>query len=145
MFDMVNLMVTEKVQLRQLALVKMQLNKHCLEIVSQLLLESQYLENLDLSWNNFMPKDFAVLFDVLADNKTLRSLNLSCNTIINKADHNNKIDFNFDSAFQDYSNQRKDAIKAGLTEVRSRIVTTKDMPMMAIYSFGRLIRYNNVL
>ena len=119
MFDMVNFMVTEKVQLRQLALVKMHLNKNCLEIVSQLLLESQYLENLDLSWNNLLPKDFAVLFDVLADNKTLRSLNLSCNTIINKADHTNKIDFKFDSAFQDYNNQRKDAIKAGLTEIRT--------------------------
>ena len=91
-----------------------------------------------------MPNDFAVLFDVLPDNRTLRSLNLSCNTIINKADHNNKIDFNFDSAYQDYINRRKDAIKAGLSEIRAKTVS-KDLPMMAIYSFGQLIRYNNVL
>ena len=64
------------------------------------------MEDLDLSWNNLIPSDFAELFNVLGQNKTLRSLNLSCNMLIDKKDQNNKFDFNFLSAMDEYVKRR---------------------------------------
>ncbi len=89
MSNLVEFMLIENVQLSQLALVNMQLDKFSLGIVSEFIEDSQYLEKLDLSWNNLLPNDFAVLFDVLAKNVTLKTLNLSCNTIIDKQYQNN--------------------------------------------------------
>ena len=60
----------------------MQLNKLCLDKVTEFLAESERLEDLDLSWNALIPTDFAEFFLVLSKNTTLRTLNLSCNTII---------------------------------------------------------------
>ena len=95
----------------------MRLNKTSLEIIAKYIDESKYLENLDLSWNNLIPGDFAIIFDVLQSNTTLKSLNLSCNTIIEKQFQNNPIDWNFHSAFDSLIARRKDAIKAGSANI----------------------------
>ena len=100
--DMLSYMIEQKVKLRALALVKMQIDKTSLELVASLLEKSEYLEDLDLSWNNLLANDFNILFTVLSKNRTLRCLNLSCNTIIDKADQNNEIDFKFDSLLEEY-------------------------------------------
>ena len=56
------------------------------------------MEDLDLSWNDLIPLHFNPLLEVLAENKTLRSLNLSWNMIIDKADGNNEYSLEFRSA-----------------------------------------------
>ena len=84
MSEMIQFMVDERVQIRSLSLVRMQLSKISLDKVADFVKESQYLEDLDLSWNNFLPLDFGHLINVLSRNLTLRSLNLSCNTIVDK-------------------------------------------------------------
>lgn len=84
MSEMIQFMVDERIQIRSLSLVRMQLSKISLDKVADFVKESQYLEDLDLSWNNFLPLDFGHLFNVLSRNLTLRSLNLSCNTIVDK-------------------------------------------------------------
>ena len=81
-------MIDEQVQVRSLSLVKMQISKICLDKIADFVKESQYLEDLDLSWNNFLPLDFGHLFNVLSTDQTLRSVNLSCNTIIDKEHQN---------------------------------------------------------
>lgn len=77
-------MVDQKVQVRSFSLVKMQLGKTSLDKIADFVKESQYLEELDLSWNNFLPLDFGHFFNVLSRNLTLRSLNLSCNTLVDQ-------------------------------------------------------------
>ena len=75
-----------KVQLRALSLVKMKLARRSLEILTAFIDESEHLEDLDLSWNDLMPTDFDILFRVLDRNRSLRYINLSCNTIVDKKD-----------------------------------------------------------
>lgn len=72
---------------------------------------------------------------MLARNRTLHSLNLSCNNIIDKADQNNPFDFNFISAMQDYVQRREDAIKAGLGVIAQKKVEDTH-PMQVVYHFG---------
>lgn len=112
-------MVDQKVRLHSLALVRMQLNKLSLEATAQFLEHSEYIEDLDLSWNNLLANDFTVLFTVISNNKTLRSLNLSCNTIIDKADQNNEFDFKFDTIMEDYVERRRLALEAGIAYIPS--------------------------
>ena len=96
--ELINFIVEEKVQLRSLSLVKMGLTKACIEEITTLISNSEYIEDLDLSWNDLLPSYFSSLFKVLARNRSLRYLNLSCNTLIDKADQNNKFDFGYVSA-----------------------------------------------
>ena len=84
--DLINFIVEEKVQIRSLSLVKMRLTKACIEGVTTLIEQSEYIEDLDLSWNDLLPNYFYSLFKVLARNRTLRNLNLSCNMIIDKSE-----------------------------------------------------------
>lgn len=81
----------------------MQINKFCIEKISEFLDESEYLEDLDLSWNNLLPQDLFPLFNALAKNLTLKSLNLSSNTLLDKADQISTIDFKSDSLLEDYA------------------------------------------
>ena len=76
----------QKVSLRALSLVKMKLARRSLEILTAFIAESEHMEDLDLSWNDLMPADFVILFSVLDTNRSLRYINLSCNTIIDKKD-----------------------------------------------------------
>ena len=121
----------------------MQLSKISLELIAEYIKESRYLENLDLSWNNLIPSDFAVVFDVIQTNPTLKSLNLSCNTIIDKQFQNNSVNWDFSSAFDVLTNLKKEAIKAGNTGIAKD--EPADMPMKVISCLGRFIRYNKNL
>ena len=69
--------------------------------------ESQFLEDLDLSWNDLIPQHFKPLLEVLACNKQLKSLNSSWNTLIDKADANNEANFQVRSALDDYVEERR--------------------------------------
>ena len=91
--NLVEFMLAEKVHLRALSLVKMKVFKPALQVIAQMIDESEHLEDVDLSWNDLLPSDFACLFPVLARNTTLRYLNLSCNMIINKKEQNNPYKF----------------------------------------------------
>ena len=57
--------------------------------VAQLIDESEYLEDLDVSWNNSLPQFFIPILAALSRNKSLRTLNLSNNNLLDKADFNN--------------------------------------------------------
>ena len=70
--------------------MQMQLNRISMSNIAEFLDKSHFLEDLNLSWNNLRPKDFEELFPVLSHNRSLRTLNLSCNMIIDKKDQNNK-------------------------------------------------------
>ena len=76
------------------------------------------MEDLDLSWNDLRPMDFAPLLQVLSINRTLVSLNLSCNSIIDKADQNNVYKFNFISAINQYVQMRISAIRQGTMQLK---------------------------
>ena len=56
--------------------------------------ESTTLEDLDLSWSDVIPHHFVPLLEVLSRNRKLKSLNLSWNMIIDKAEQNNEVNFN---------------------------------------------------
>ena len=81
MRDLVSTISHQTIYLRTLALVQM---NQCfsLDSVAELVKNSEYLQDLDLSGNNLKTMDFAPLLKVLAVNKVLYSVNLSCNRII---------------------------------------------------------------
>ena len=87
------------------------------------------------------PKDFEDLFPVLSHNRSLRTLNLSCNMIIDKKDQNNKFELKMVSFMEDYVRRRQEALKAGRSEIRN-VKEAVDHPMQFIYSFSKLIRFN---
>ena len=74
--------------------------------ISEYLANSQFLEDLNLSWNNLRPKDFECLFPVLSSNRTLRTINLSSNMIIDKKDQNNKFQMRMISEMDEYVKRR---------------------------------------
>ena len=77
-----------------------------MENISVYLKNSQYLEDLNLSWNNLRPTDFDCLFPVLGSNRTLRTVNLSSNMIIDKKDQNNKFSLTELGAMDEYVKRR---------------------------------------
>ena len=80
----------------------MQVSRYSLARIASFVMQSEDLEELDLSWNNLQPNDFVPLFHVLSANRTLVHLNLSCNMIIDKADCNKEYDLKFGSALEEY-------------------------------------------
>ena len=68
----------------------MKINKLSIARLATFVKESEHLEDLDVSWNDFLPLDLVPLFNVLSENRTLVSLNLSCNMILEKMDQNNE-------------------------------------------------------
>ena len=88
MKELAEFLISNKVKLRTLCLVRMQLKSSLIEPISSFLSQSIHLEDLDLSWNSLNPTDFIPLYNVLSENKTLRSLNLSFNTLIDKTEQN---------------------------------------------------------
>jgi len=71
----------------------MYLNQTHLEIISQILTTNMYLDDLDLSWNGLIAKDFKVFFKSIGINRNLQSLNLSWNQMIEIADQSQKGDY----------------------------------------------------
>ena len=53
------------------------------------------LEELDISWNNFRPRDFVMLMDHLQNNVILHSLNLSWNQLIPTEEQKLNSDFRY--------------------------------------------------
>ena len=99
-----------RVHLRSLSLVRMQLNKLSLARLATFVDKSEYLEDLDISWNDLIPLDFVPLLQTISTNKTLVSLNLSCNSLIEKQDQNQSYDLKNISAMDQYVELRKQAI-----------------------------------
>lgn len=69
-----------------------------MDLIAKYVDTSECLEDLDLSWNDVIPQHFTPLLEVLSRKHRLKSLNLSWNTMIDKADHNNKVSFKVKSA-----------------------------------------------
>ena len=84
--DLVDYLDICRVHLRSLSLVRMQLSRLNLARLATFVEKSEYLEDLDISWNDLIPLDFVPLLHVVSTNKTLVSLNLSCNSLIDKQD-----------------------------------------------------------
>ena len=97
----------------------MQVNKVSLARLANYVENSEYLEDLDISWNDLLPIDFVPLFNILSNNKTLVRLNLSCNFIIDKLDQNNPVDLKNKSAMDQYVEMRQQAIKAGSAKIEN--------------------------
>ncbi len=81
--------------------------------IAQYVDDNLYLEGLDLSWNDLLSNDFIPLLHALSKNVSLKSLNLSCNTIIDKKDQNATVSFMFDSLLSEYAERRHEALMAG--------------------------------
>lgn len=64
----------------------MKLQSNIVDDLCKFVLNAAYLEELDLSWNNFMPIDFVTLMDCIIEKGSLRTLNLSWNLIIDSKD-----------------------------------------------------------
>ena len=95
--------------------------------------ESVFLEDLDLSWNDLIPLHFTPLLEVLSRDKQLRSLNLSWNMMIDKADQNNAVSFDQRSAMDDYIQQRREAIEKGAAEVESEAERARNHPKRVVH------------
>ena len=117
--SLINFLVLSRCHLRSLSLVQMQVNKVSLARLANYVENSEYLEDLDVSWNDLLPIDFVPLFNVLSNNKTLVRLNLSCNFIIDKLDQNNPVDLRNKSAMDQYVEMRQQAIKAGSAKIEN--------------------------
>ena len=84
--NLIQFFVDASVNLRSLSLVRMQISGSALNTIATFLEESEHLQDLDISWNNLIPRDFLPLLKVISRNKTLRILNLSCNSLLEKKD-----------------------------------------------------------
>ena len=73
-----------RVELRTLGLVQLHINLIGMKLLARFVEESNYLEDLDISWNDLIPVHFTPLLEVLSRNRTLVSLNLSWNILIDK-------------------------------------------------------------
>jgi hypothetical protein len=92
-----------------------------------------------VSWNDLVPLSFVPLLEVLAKNRTLKSLNLSWNSIIEKADQNNEFEFKVQSALLEYVQQRREAIEKGLAEINTgggKKKSELDLPAFVIQSLS---------
>ena len=109
-------MTTERIELRTLGLVQLHISQIGIQNVAKLLDESAFLEELDLSWNDLIPLHFTPLLESISKNKQLRSLNLSWNIMIDKADQNNEFSLEKRSAMDDYIQKRREAIEQGKSD-----------------------------
>jgi hypothetical protein len=68
-----------------------------------------YLDDLDLSWNGLIAKDFKVFFKSIGINRNLQSLNLSWNQMIEIADQSQKGDLK--KVFEHVDNKKATVIE----------------------------------
>ncbi len=80
------IIVEEGCPLNSLALIKCGISATVVKSVATFIQSSRTLDELDLSWNDLNPKDFTPLLENLNENKNLRILNLSWNTLIDATD-----------------------------------------------------------
>lgn len=107
-----------------------------------ILQESAFLEHLDVSWNDLIPIHFTPLLEVVQGNRTLISLNLSWNTIIDATDQNNDFGFTYNSALDDYINQRRMAIEQNKDQIEEEKLSH---PEFVASTLSKFIRYNKRL
>jgi hypothetical protein len=81
-----HVIVEEECPLNSLAFIKCSISATVVKSVATFIQSSRTLDELDLSWNDLNPKDFAPLLENLNENKNLRILNLSWNTLIDTSD-----------------------------------------------------------
>ena len=143
--ELLEFMTVLRVQLRTLGLVQLHLSQLAIEKVARFVDESVFLEDLDVSWNDLIPMHFTPLLEALSRNRKLKSLNLSWNTIIDKADQNNKVSFEVRSALDDYVAERQNAIEQGKVNIENEKDKADDHPKYVIYCFNQFIRYNTKL
>ena len=84
--QLMQIIVEEECPLNSLALIKCGISATVVKSVATFIQSSRTLDELDLSWNDLNPKDFAPLLENLNENKNLRILNLSWNTLIDASD-----------------------------------------------------------
>ena len=80
--NMCNFLSNGGLQLRSLKLVQMHLSPRCITQIAELVKNSVWLEQLDLSKNGLLPKAFPTLFEVIDKNRSLKYLDLSYNLVI---------------------------------------------------------------
>ena len=103
----------------------MYLNQTHLEIISQILTTNMYLDDLDLSWNGLIAKDFKVFFKSIGINRNLQSLNLSWNQMIEIADQSQKGDYK--KVFEQVDNKKSTVIEK-LKKRKEELENTADYP-----------------
>ena len=78
-----------------------------INLVAKYLDSSEWLEDLDVSWNDLMPLHFNSLLEVVSRNRHLKSLNLSWNMMIDKNASNNTFSFKVMSAMEQLVAERQ--------------------------------------
>ena len=89
---LVDLLANETCYLRSIALVQMKINFPLHGIAK--LLDNDTLHDLDLSANDCQPLYFVPLLFALAHNKTLHTLNLSHNQLLDRSDQMEQVNNN---------------------------------------------------
>ena len=77
--ELLTLLTTCASSLNSLSLVQLRLSTANVQKLIEFLESSGILEQLDISWNNFIPNDFIPITESLQNNTLLRALNLSWN------------------------------------------------------------------
>ena len=70
-----------KNQLSKLALVHVNLTDEAFDILIEIVSKSKNLKELDISWCERNYEDFIPFYEILAENRRLTYLNLSCNSL----------------------------------------------------------------
>lgn len=86
---------------------------------------SCWLEDLDLSWNDLIPRHFTPLLEVISRNRQLKSLNLSWNALIDKADCNNTFSYAPRSALEEMIEERRLIIEREQLSQNERVIADK--------------------
>lgn len=131
--NLIDFLTEQNVQLRSLSLVQLHIGRTSMRKVAKFLTFSGYLESLDLSWNDTRPWHFVPLLEALAQNRTLRSINLSWNNLLEKNDMNNPLDIQTESLLDDYVKARAAAMSAGKGEIKEDTSWQNDHPKYVIY------------
>ena len=80
--QLVEFLAYEDINLKSLGLVKMCLSSIGMDHICDYLERAYWLEDLDLSYNDFRSFDFRRFMQLLAKNKSLKTLNLSMNPLL---------------------------------------------------------------
>ena len=103
-----------------------------------------YLEDLDISFNNFRSHSFRRFMQILSKNRTLKTLNLSMNPILPFTDSREAGDYEIKT--------REERLQEGIL----KLLTNKGLPAedplegndhteLVLEALSRFIRHNNVL
>ena len=80
--DLLHFMTEEPTSLISLSLVQMSIPSTTMPLIVEYIDSNGQLEELDLSWNKFVPPDFILLMNCLQNNVIIKNLNLSWNLMI---------------------------------------------------------------